>query len=63
MCEKVLAPSLRRRYSSPPKISEKASPLEVEIHQHYPNLRKGALIPCVIVYLLEIQELKLFFLK
>ena len=63
MCEKVLAPPSEGDIAPPPKISEKASPLEVEIHQHHPNLRKGALIPCVIVYLLEIQELNLFFVK
>ena len=64
MCKKVLVPPPPRRYStSPPKILEKTRPLELwqfKTHQDPPNFRKGALIPCVIVYLLENQNLNPF---
>ena len=68
MCKKVLdtLPLPKEIISLPRKISEKFSPLELwqfKIHQHSPNFRKGALIPCVIVYLLENQNLNLFLVK
>ena len=70
MFKKVLdppPPPSPRRYSSlPRKILEKISSLELwqfKIHQHSPNFRKGALILCVIVYVLENQNLNLFLVK